>query len=287
MDKMVCIKFYQIQRLSKDDEAFSDSLNRAFSRRQGEWINLEEDVYVRLERFAIEGTYITGEFTRKQTVNLPPKVKNNGMLEPSPDPIAHRAAFQYHPVLGILAIESNRSSVTLGKINLYLQKLLGHHGFEFLPVPSKASWDRLSSCNPRSITIKLACPENMRAVEGASRTLTQNLAAMKDVFGGPVVEINVGFGRQRDGFLNKRNLINVVRGLMRQQDEVGNVEKIQIKADGEDETIDLLLEQIKEKEVLELNDKNIESHYITRKQFLERMFRTHMTAIREIYSQAA
>lgn len=266
---------------------FSECLEAAFSTQQGVWIDLGDEIHIRLERFVQDGQFIKGEFTRKQTVNLPPKVRGNGTLQPSPEPIAHRVAFQYHPRLSILAIEANKNSISLTKVNNYIQQILQHHGFDFLPVQSRAAWEKLNDCNPRSLTIRVAHPENMSAVEGASRTLTQNLVAMREVLGGPVVELQVGFGRQRDGLLDRRNLMTIIRGLMRQHEQHGNVEKLQIKADGEQEPLDLLLEQIKEKETLELDDNNIDAHYQMRRDFIESVFRAHMPTIRDIYGQAA
>ncbi|MDP2205966.1 MAG: hypothetical protein Q8K65_06620 [Alphaproteobacteria bacterium] len=289
MDKKVCVRFFQLRRNSENDMSFSDCLASIAAARLGEWIDLGDDVLVRLERHQLDGAFIKGEFTRKQTTNIPPKANGDGdPLVASADPIAHRAAFQYHPALSILALESNKQGMTLAKIDKMIKQALHHSGFDYLPVASDAAWEKFSSCSPRKMTLKVANPENLSVAENATRSVAQNLNDLKEIFGGPVIEVSVGFGRQREGALNKRALVSFFGDLIRQQ-EAGyrGVQKIEIKAEGEEEPIDLLLEQVKEKDVLDLSDTNIEEHYRSRRQFIERAFGKYLPSMRATYGQAA
>jgi hypothetical protein len=288
MDRNVCVRFYQVLKNCDDDLDFSIVLQRLYDEKFEAWINIYDDVTIRLERFDPRGGTIKGEFSRKQQHNLPPRANGDGdPLEPNPDPVAHRAAFQYHPQLSILALESNSRGMTLSKLNKLIKKEFSHNGFEYLPVPTDQAWTRLENCEPRKLTLKIAVPENANILETENRTLLDNLEAFTEHLGGPVVEINVGFGRRREGLLDRQSLNRLIAEVMRRHESTRDVEKIQISALGEEEPIDLLLEQLKEKRVLNLDDSNVDRHYNERKLFIEETFNRHFSRLHSVYSRAA
>lgn len=283
MDKTVSVRFYQISRMNDADELFSTTLEWIFANKHNEWIEIREDVYIRLERLTRRSGVYEGEFTRRQVVNIPPKARDGRPLEPSRDPIAHRAAFRYDPQLDIFALEFNRNGLSCTRINEYIREAASHNGFGFLPAMSETAFERFKLCTPKSFTIKVAHPENLRSVENAtSRTVAGNINAMKDAFGGPVVEITVGWGRY-DGSLNPRSLMDVVRSMMRNKAEGADIQKMQIKAEGEEEIIDLLGEQMKTKETLDLNDNDLDAHYDERRRFIMRAFNSFKPTLQQIY----
>lgn len=284
----MCVRFYQVFKNCEDDLDFSTVLQNLFNENFEAWIDIYDDVTVRLERYDTAGGAIKGEFSRKQVYNLPPRANGDGdPLEPNPDPVAHRAAFQYNPQLSVLALESNSRGMTLSKLNKLIKKEFNHGGFEYLPVPSGQAWRRFENCDARKLTLKIAIPENAGAIETEDRSLVGNLYAFKEDLGGPVIEINVGFGRRREGLLNKNNMLHLIRDVMRRHENIRTIEKIEISALGEEEPIDLLLEQLKEKRTLHLDDSNIDNHYNERKHFIEETFNTHFTHLRSIYTRAA
>lgn len=288
MDKKVTVGFYKITRHHEGDLGFSECLRQIATDFHGEYKELDEDVFVRLERYDSGGQYVKGEFTRKQTVNLPPKVVIEE-LEASTDPIAHRAAFQYHVPNGIVAIEHNRNGMTLARINQYIIDTLDHAGFEFSPVITEGAWKTLRDGNPRKLIFKIANPENLNVGNDnrSARSITQSLVQLKNIFGGPVVEAQIGFGRgDREGILNKRNVISVIGSLLSTNNR-RNVEKIQVKLDDNPDLLDFLAEHLKDKENLELDDTNIDAHYRIRKTYIESLFRRHHQMLNEAYGRVA
>lgn len=288
MDKNITVRFFQIQRHQIKDLGFSECLQQIQTNFSGVYKELDEDLYVRLERYTSHGGYIKGEFTRKQTVNIPPKVTNNGVLQASTDPLAHRAAFQYHVQYGIIAVEHNRNGMTLPRINKYIIETLDHAGFEFAPILTEQALQALTGGTPRKLIIRVANPDNLSIVDNPkNKSIRQNLITMKEVFAGPVVEAVVGFGKgQRESSLNKTNVLSVVKYLMSSANRE-NVEKIQIKLDEDIEPIDLLSEQLKFKNKLELNDTNIEDHYLVRKSYIESCFKKSIDLLNKMFGQEA
>lgn len=287
MDNKVTVRFYQVQRHHDTDLGFSQVLAhiRALSQTfPADYLELDEDVWVRLERYEADRQYVRGEFTRKQTVNLPPKVVR-GDLEASTDPIAHRVAFQYNIALGILAIEQSRSGMTLPRVNKYIIDLTGHAGFEFVPVITSNAMEQLTNGTPKKLVLKVAHPEhlNIANASASARGIAQQLRSMKDLFGGPVIEANIGFGRGQ-GSLHKQNVLSVIRFMLANEDQV---EKIQVKIDGEQEPIDLLTQQLKGKRTLRLNDDDLDAHYQTRRSYIEHLFRGYLRFLQTTYGAAA
>jgi hypothetical protein len=289
MDKKITVRFYRVLRVTETDPSFSNCLTEVGTHRMGVWHDVGDEITVRMERFQSSPPFIHCEFSRKQTENIPPRAKGDHEdLEVNPDHLAHLMAFQYHPATGVIAVEVNRNGMGIGRINSFLKSMFdGHNGFDFEPVLAENAWQKFDESEPRKFVIGVASPENLSVVEGPAGHMRQNLVAMKELMGGATIEACVGFGRKRDGLLNKPIVRDLVGYFTTQEDNGAQVTKLQVKGEGEADIIDFLASQLKSKGTLDLGISGIDGHYNERKRFIQGAFGAHMATIQHMYGQRA
>lgn len=289
MDRIVRARFYQVEAVEAQNnpDSFSVCLQNLWNRPdRAEYQDLGHEILVRLERFAVDprdGDFLSGEFVRQQTDNIPPVAAPGQPLVGNANPLGHRCAFRYHIPTGIILLESKREATTPGRINAFLRKILrGHRGFFMSPALTESALQRLREGTPRRVSLRVARP-NIDMVDNPNLPLERSIDQLANFFEGPSIEVSSGFPRgQRDGVLNVRNIMRAFRWA---RDEVGYVERFSVKISEEPEPIDLFAEQMKIDQVLDLDSVNVERNYDVRSAFLSDGFRANLPAIRHVYGQ--
>lgn len=285
MDRDVTARFFGVQPLHNNNATFFDVLTQLIDDpTRTQWSDLWGSVRVKLARcdYAAGGQrYIEGEFVRQQRHHVPPIAGDEGDLVDQPNPIGHRSAFRYDSHLGIILLESRKEAVTAGKIDQYMRrKINGHKGFHFSPCLTQQGLERLRDGQARAISFRVHSPRDLSLVEGQNSTIGQNLQALSNNFGGPSVEVRVYWpGHERGGRLSMPSVTDLVR-LATGND--GVVEKLEVKLADEPHPIDILTDQIKGKERLDLRNE-VEHNWLTRRAFLERTFATNQQLLERIY----
>ncbi|MXN65171.1 hypothetical protein GR183_09645 [Stappia sp. GBMRC 2046] len=228
-------------------------------------IAVTREYVMRLERFDEAHGLILGEMLRKQVVNFPARVPADGLATPlalQGAGLGHNSVFIYKPEEDLLIYERNRNGVS---VNRFLQYLRGQvNGIEFsaLPVLTVDSLRMLTENQPTKLSLKISEPENLEVFENQALSPLQSIARVKELTGGSYVNIEFGVGRERVD-LNKRNIINIVRNMLRnKENDSGGIKSI--KANIRDEAgqttpLDFINAHLKYFEDLDLPDNDPEA----------------------------
>jgi len=293
MDKSVSVRFYRVRRRDREGVSFSDCLRELGGRNLADReVEIDDGVTVRLDQFGEHAGYINGLFLRKQIHNLPPKVPPGAPAIPLGLPqgyaLGHSIAFRYHPGLSVLALQYNQKEVSLLKIHDYISIALGTPGYRFEPVLNLDAWRQLNSTVPRKLTIKVAAPDQLEAVENNHLTTKTSLENLKNLSGGAHVELSFSMGHHQ-GSLLPRSIRNLSSWIMGESEASrGEISKIRLEGKNEDGAtiaLDLLNAQLGEKTTLDLPD-DPERSYQIRDQYVSDVCRRNWLAVREQFGAA-
>lgn len=289
MDRNVTARFFGVQALQNNHATFYDVLVQLMNDEQRtQWCELYGSIKVKLARCAFadaEQRYIEGEFVRQQRHHVPPIANDEGDLMDQPNPIGHRSAFRYDSHLGVILLESRKEAVTAGRIDQFVRrKIPNHKGFHFSPCLTRQGLERLRDGEARAITFRVHSPRELALVEGQNSSIGENLQALSNNFGGPSVEVRVYWpGHDRAGRLRMpsvRDLIRLGTG------NEGVIDKLEIKLADEPNPIDILTDQIRATETLDLRNE-VEHNWQTRRAFIERTFAQNLQTLERIYGDGA
>ncbi|WP_421851479.1 DUF6731 family protein [Oricola sp.] len=288
MDRVVRARFFQVENVSAHDATFFDCLTRLWEHgRRETYQEIFGGIRVRLERFSPEidaDGFVEGEFVRQQQENVPPIAQDELPLEGTDDPVGHRCAFRYLPAINALLLESRRETLTPMRIDAFVKaRIQRHKGFFISPILSETALERLRNGTPRKVRMRVARPNELAQVEGDPLDIEDNLARFQEFLGGPNIEVSAGFPKgHHEGRLNLGNLNELVRWATNRR---GNVEHLSVKILEEAEPIDIFSEQIKVMDELELDNRDVERHYATRRDYLRQAFRDYRPVIERIYGR--
>lgn len=286
MDREITARFFGVSALQRNNATFFDVLTQLrVDPRRGTWCSLYGNVRLKMSRcdYANEDDerFIEGEFVRQQRHHIPPIAHDEGDLLDQLNPIGHRSAFRYDSHLGILLLESRKEAVTPTRIDQYVRrKIDGHKGFHFSPCLTSRGLEMLRDGNARAISFRVHNPRDLSLIEGRRSTVGQNLEALSNNFGGPSVEVRVYWpGHERGGRLDSQALRNLF-GLGAAHENL--FDKLEVKLADEPHPIDVLSEQIKATQTLDLRNE-VEHNWQTRRAFLERTFVANQEMLERIY----
>lgn len=284
LDRNVTARFFGVQALQQNNPTFYDVLTQLMDdQTRLAWSDLWGSVRVKMTRCQFaddEERFIEGEFVRQQRHHVPPIANDDGDLLDQPNPIGHRSAFRYDSHLGVVLLESRKEAVTAGRIDQYIRrKVNNHRGFHFTPCLTRQGLERLRDGQARSVLFRVHSPSDLSLVEGENSTIGENLEALANNFGGPSVEVRVYWpGHERAGRLGMRSILDLV-GLATND---GVVDKLEVKLADEPNAIDVLTDQIRSTETLDLQNE-VEHNWQTRRAFLERTFANNLATLEGIY----
>jgi hypothetical protein len=203
MEKTVTLRFYDVDRSSKDKPAFADLLRKIAGQpisKRGHNIT-SEGIFVRLEDFSDEGDFIEGQFVRGQTGNRPGRMLSDGTDNlPFSEPIGHGIAFRYRIADGVLAIEYNPLVLSPSRVMEYLYEADASAEFSLNPRLRAGVWEELRKRPLRKLTLGIAGHPDVKGGQNDDSATWANLAEMRDRYKGHTIKIEIGMGH-RDGGL--------------------------------------------------------------------------------------
>jgi len=220
------------------------------------------DMFVRLERLNRRGQWLSGELARRQVQDLPPKARI-GLPAESLDlgdgyGLIHRAAFRLHAPTGVLALQDNRRGLGRRTLATYAGEASGHRGFQVDPILHTDVWRQMANLEIKRLSVQVARPENLRAIEPNDVTVVGALRALKSVVNAPEVVLELKVSRREKGLDQAR-----ARGLLRffgrtAEDGGAGISRLKVAGRNPDEQqdveLDLLEAHIKEHKKLSLSN---------------------------------
>lgn len=280
MDSRLTVRFYRVSEAPSGIGDVGDILLQTVD--LGTPLERERDigqaVVVRLERATARAQTVEGDLCRVQRTNIPPQAGAEGLVPIRLNDghgIGHMAAFLYHRPTRVLALQSNMSSVTPNRLSVYLASIDAAQQFQLGPVLTDDALERFQAGQPRKLTVKFAGIDRLDVFDDPNIPVAQGAKMISDAYAGIDVEITVSVGRTRDNALAQGPLLRTVNRLM----GAPGITKLVTKLEGDDQPLDLLHEQLKEIDDLDLPEGDPERHYEVRRAFLRGAFERHQQTI--------
>lgn len=282
MDSKIAARCFTVSRPEVGARDFPEILLEAIGLPQP--VDRENDVHpgvtLRLERCLRVGNSLHGEFTRKQTKNIPPSASDAGLAPTAMargHGLAHVAAFLYHYPTRTLLLQSNRQCATASRIAIYIGLRSIGSQFAISPIIHPDLLERVRGKPIRRMRIKFAAPDNLEALERDGVAAARAARQAADAYGAHSIELIISANfESRTSTLNPR-APGVIGRLLGSPD----VSQLEVKTLDDDgvEDVDLIDERLKCEEVLDLPENDPEQHYIARRAWLEASFHDMMPVL--------
>jgi len=245
--------------------------------------------YVRLEELDLsEKPLVCGQFVRRTLIDHPPEATKDGLLAlklGAGSGLGYPAAFAYLPKLKVIALEYSPRVLSLSRVLLYVNMSSGQGKISARPIPNQQAWDRYAKGKPRKLTITLANPENLAAVEGDVSGVLSATSKLNEIFDAPVITIEVSMGHKK-GSLNSdyvEKILNFFTVGAGRKADVRNL-RASVRPDDGSKTddLDFLSELLTSRNDLDISDDPVKSYEI-RKAFVRTELKKHIPYIKQVY----
>ena len=245
---------------------------------------------VRLQRYDTDNApYVCGEFVRRVLSNHPPEATDEDLiplkLQNSGSGLGYPAAFAYVPELKVIAVEHSPRSLSLSRILLYVN-MMGEAGkLSSQPIPNKPAWERYGKGKPRKLTITLANPANLAAVEGEVTGVLSASGKLNEMFDAPVITIEVSMGHKK-GSLNADRVAKLLNFFSKGDGKTADVRSLRASVKPDDgsptDDLDFLNELLASRDTLDLSGDPLKD-YALRKAFVLTELKKHIPYIKQVY----
>ena len=290
MDRDVRAKFYRVSDRDEGglsfDEQIADFIHRYPRALEREYTTGSNHL-VRLETVEDDGDWISGNFRRIQTENIPPEVTDDGLEAvrlANGRGLGHQNAFLFHRPTRVILWQQNRLGVSFQDLLHYLNRDVDFVSFFiFEPVGSEEAWDHFANNNVKKAVIKFA---GERPIDRDADEIVPTVVQARDIaerYAGLEVEVTISVGRSRQHFLNKHRLGDTIRRLGLRDD----VQKLKVTTDGDlnEKVLDFIEEHMENVQTLDLPSDNPVENYAVRRQFLRHSFESRLTDLVRRYAQ--
>jgi hypothetical protein len=272
MEKSVTLRFYDVTRTSDDKPALETVLTAIAAlpipdreKRVG-----EEAILVRLEDFESAGGFLSGQFIRGQTGNMPGRMEADGTHDlPFAEPIGHGIAFRYRTADGLLGIQFDNRVLSPSRILQYLYEHSMHAEWRIEPRLRPDAIARFNDLPIRKLEVAVAGIPNAADADDANGSVWSSIARMKENYEADTVRVTISRGHRGGHLLDgikdfaheaiNRIATGEVRALKAVIETGGGVPN---------EEIDLMGELFDVKEDLSFPDRDFAQFYQLRKSLL-------------------
>ena len=286
MDALITVKFYRVIKPTAAAPNFETILAGLSAKDLvAREATLDEGILLRLERLVPEATYRVGEFCRIQHTNIPPSAGPDGLtptiLEGGKG-LGHLAAFRYHTPTQVLALQSNLQCATPNRIALYLSVADGAKPlYQLDPVLKEDALKRIGGKEIREFQATFAEPQNLEALDDPALSAMKGVRRAARALNGHEVEIRIKAGRSRKRHLNQLSLKSMLKKMVKLESVTSLAAGVAV--DRRIEWFDLLEDQLKATERLELPSDNPDANYEERKRFITGVFNANLEMLRKLF----
>jgi hypothetical protein len=192
--------------------------------------------------------------------------------------IGQTAAWRYDPSLSVIAIESSRSGLSIGKFMAYVRSVCDCRGYGALHVITDANVEAIKNARIREVSIQLATPKNLHTVAAYQQTMSSGLGALMSENLGTMLEVRYSL-RVGEPDIQPGKVERLVRWLRGEHTEHrGDITKVQtriIDDEGRSDELDMLDVHLQDQRELALPDDDPDRSYEIRKRFLSAAFTKH------------
>ncbi len=186
----VTVRFFKIEKVHHSAPDLEVVLQNAHA--SGEKASeREKDIFghtLRLERLTQDNTFYDGEIVRKQTGDIPPEANDVGLQRLSVSAgggIGHCIAFRYSSALKSLAIQFDNRAVSVNRLLAYLRAFDPTYDYRAEAIVGKDAWAKYNRGLPTKLTLTIAQPQNLEAVEGNVGSVIDSTRTLSEIYDGP------------------------------------------------------------------------------------------------------
>ncbi len=258
LDKTVTIRYFSVSKVKDTAPSLVDVLRSiaAKASRKDRERQLAAYYVVRLENFEDDGADgVVGELVRCQNTNLPGSVSDAGMAALTVDRLGHSIVFRYNHKNGTLGIQYDARIISPARLLEYVSAFNPQAIYSMAPKVNKDAWAKFKSGRPRKLTIRIANPESLDALDGASSAATKGIKAMAEAYDAPYVTVEISMGNRKGA------LSSAIIGMADQMSKLlggAHVERMSATSivNDESEDIDLIEDRVQSRETLQLHDRD-------------------------------
>jgi hypothetical protein len=205
MEKTVTLRFYDVTRTSNDKPTMDAVLTAiaAMAIPDREKRVGEEEILVRLEDFESDGNFLSGQFIRGQSGNMPGQMLPDGTHDlPFEEPIGHGIAFRYRTADGLLGIQYDNRVLSPSRVLQYLYEHNMHAEWHIEPRLRADAIDRFNDLPIRKLEVAVAGIPNAADADDATGSVWSSIARMKDAYEADTVRITISRGHRGGSLLD-------------------------------------------------------------------------------------
>jgi len=285
MDANVSLRFFRIQKPDAQSPAPDIVLKNLFNRElKDREIALDEGVLLRLERYEPEATYRVGEFCRIQKTNIPPSAGPDGLIPTKLEGdrgLGHLAAFRYHVPTNVFLLQINMQCATPKRISAYFGQAEQRPLYVLKPVFRRDALLRMQKGEVRSFTVAFAEPENLAAFDDPRLSVLKGTKQAARLFHAHEIEITISAGSSRKRHLTQMESKRILSKLSRTKGV--STLMANVKEGNKTIPLDLLEDQLKHSEVLDLPSDNPLRNYEMRKTLLTNTFNANLAELTALF----
>lgn len=299
MDRKVTAWFYRFTYPSgrngpslEDVLAAAEGLGAPEARERNVGPEVGDDVIMRLERLSTNKDFVWGQFTRVQTIGIPPEANAKGLtplkLSEEDAGLGYTVAFRYHKASKVMAIQFNLQAVSANRIGVYLSEIDSKAAFEVARLAREDSWARYGQGAPDKLMITIAAPENLEEVEPELDGFDAGIKALAEMAGAPMLNVELSMGH-RNGQLDKPGVKEMIQKLLtKRKDGSADIRKLQVRAENDEhrdgfEVIDFLNPLLDEKGEISYKGNDPAVIYTSVEKWLEKAFSNNLAYIQKTY----
>lgn len=272
MEKSVTLRFYDVTRTSNNKPTLESVVTAiaALPIPQREKRVGEEEILVRLEDFEATNGFLSGQFIRGQTGNMPGRMEADGTHDlPFTEPIGHGIAFRYRLADGLLGIQYDNRILSPSRVLQYLYEHNVQAEWQIEPRLRPDAIARFNDLPIRKLEVAVAGIPNVADADDETGSVWSSIAKMKENYQADTVRVTISRGH-RGG-----HLLDGIKGLAHEAinriatGEVRALKAVVETGDGvPNEEIDLMGELFDVKESLAFPDRDFAQFYKLRKDLL-------------------
>lgn len=281
MDREVRAKYFRVTDREEGGLSFDAQINDLIVRhprpRDREYTTPSGHL-VRVEAVDDDGDWLSGNFCRIQTENIPPEVTDDGLQAvqlANGRGLGHQNAFLFHRPTRVILWQQNRLGVGFPDLLPYLNwETRAATFFLFEPVGVDEAWSHFQNNNIKKAIVKFA---GQRPADPPPGDFVPAIVQARDIaeqYAGLEIEVTISVGRSRSHFLRK----DLIGGMIRRLGLRSDVEKLQVVTDGHlnEKVLDFIEEHMENIGSLDLPSDAPERNYAIRRDFLRESFESRL-----------
>lgn len=270
MEKTFTFRFYDVSREKEEIPSMLDMLRQIASikNKTDREKHIATDYTVRLENLEDDGVNaVVGELVRCQGTNFPAELDGNNRKALTAKRLGHSVVFRLNHKTGIFGIQHDARVIGPMRILSYIAAFNPAAIYSMAPKINEDAWKKFGKGDTKKLAIRIANPGNLGALSDEGAAAGDAFRTMGEAYNAPSILVEISMGHHK-GFIS--NAFGLAKQLTSSLTGGARLEKLSAVSyiDDERKEFDLIEDRILVRETLEIHDRDHESNWIIKRDFL-------------------